>query len=834
MQSLLIHASIHDASARGRSLRLSVLAVGLVLEQFILFGPSLIGSKILLPLDVLRFHYLPNTAEYQDVVPRDNMLLDLVVHAEPFRQFAASEFRAGRLPLWIPDIFAGTPLTNFWKYSPFALLYYLWFSPNALAWMQLIKSLVAGVGAYLFFRRVLRVRFWPATIGAWCYPVTGFLVLWQGFELSSVVAWYPWVLLCTDSAIRRPRGYGGPGLAIVTALTVFSGIFDVAAQVILASAFYAGWCLIDLYGKRVLSRPAVTAAATAACGWLLGYCIAAPYVLPMAEYGRESPRLTKRAAGVPELTPDGWAALPEVVLPRMYGTTQTGSIRIVPKIILASSAVAYTGLLATLLVAPLAWCSRRHRSLNIFWAVTSVVALGWLLNIPGLMAVFRLPGLNVFSHYRWVFLTSFAILALAVTGLEVIWQGQARRRWWFALPAAVVVTLGSWCVYRATHLPEPVATQLRVGVETGHPIGPARDLATVERIQHNFRRTYVEGAILCGLAVAGWLLLWSFNVPRWFGPVLGMFLLADLLWFAYDVNPQSDPKLYYPRISVLETVALSPPGRILGVRCLPPDLNLSHGLRDIRGYDGVDPARFIDLLEIARDRRTGASPFYAATQWYVPNFLPTQAGQVRVSPVLDMLNVRYLIFRGRPHASVTPFLQDETYWVLENASALPRAYVPRWVETVADGEQALHKLAAPDFDPRQVAYVEGAVGSAQEGLGTAEIIEEVPSEVTLSVDMQTAGLVVLSDRWDAGWRAYLNGKPAPLLRVNYTLRGVEVGVGHSRLVFRYEPASFTWGVRIMGAALLGVLLWAGGISFLPPKVECKDAGVVAHRDERPA
>ena len=29
-----------------------------------------------------------------------------------------------------------------------------------------------------------------------------------------------------------------------------------------------------------------------------------------------------------------------------------------------SSAAAYAGVLATLLVAPLAWCSRRHRSIN--------------------------------------------------------------------------------------------------------------------------------------------------------------------------------------------------------------------------------------------------------------------------------------------------------------------------------------------------------------------------------------------------------------------------------------------------------------------------------------
>lgn len=845
---------MNDDWLRRRSLRLGVVVVGLVLEQFILFGPSLVGNKILLPLDLLAGIYLPRTAEYRDIVHRDNTLSDLVLIFEFSRRFAATEFRAGRLPLWNPYVYAGAPFATFAKYSPFMLLYYLLPSPLTLAWMQLIKSLVAGGGAYVFARRVLRVGFWPAAFAAWCYPLTGFFVLWQGYDLSAVTAWYPWVLLCTDSAVRRPRGYGGPALAAVTCLTIVSGNPDVAAQVLLASGLYAVWCLIDVHGRRVFSRPATTALATVVCAWILGCLVTAPYALPLAEYARQSARLMKRGAGVEELDPAGLAALPQIVLPRMYGTGETGSIRIAPEILHVSSAVAYTGLLATLLAAPLAWCSKRHQSLNTFWVGSSVLVLGWILNIPGLVGVFRLPFLNVFSHYRWVFVVSFAILAMAVTGLEVIGQGPLRRQWWFPLLAALGVLLGTWCLYRSAHLPEPVATQLQVGVQSGHTVPGARDAAAVERIQHTFRRTYLEGAVLCGLAVAGWLLLWllcpnsptqraaergvrarrpqntrssrdglpsarafrqsslwsGINVRTWFGPVLGTLLVADLLWFAYGVSPQSDRRLYYPRINVLERLAQGSPGRILGVKCFPPHLNMSHGLRDIRGYDGIDPARLIELLDIARDKRF-ESPFYALTQLYVPLYRLTQSGQVHVSPVLDMLDVRQLIFRGRPPDGLTPPLQGDDYWVLENVSALPRVYVPRRVETVPDGEQTLNKLAAPSFDPRQVAYVEQPVSLAGDSLGTAEIVEEVPRRVNVSVNMQTAGLVVLSDLWDNGWRADVNGVPVPILRTNYALRGVQVPAGSSRLVFRYEPSSFTWGLGLMVTAGVGLLLWVAGV-----------------------
>src|SRR5436190_1266858 len=178
------------------SARIAVLLAGWLVPQLILFGPSLVGTKVLMPLDLLALTdtYLPRSAQYSSVVPRDATLSDLVLVSEFNRQFAATEFRAGRLPLWTPYAYAGAPFASFSKYSPFMWIYYLFPFPPTLAWIQLAKSVVAGLGAYVFFRRALGAGFWPAAVGAWCYPLTGFFVLWQGFELTLVTAWFPWSL----------------------------------------------------------------------------------------------------------------------------------------------------------------------------------------------------------------------------------------------------------------------------------------------------------------------------------------------------------------------------------------------------------------------------------------------------------------------------------------------------------------------------------------------------------------------------------------------------------------------------------------------------------------
>jgi hypothetical protein len=204
-----------------RLARLLVVLAGIVLGQIILYGPSLVGRKILLPLDILAEPtiYLPRTPEVARIEIHNRYLSDLIYYAEPARHFAVSEFHAGRLPMWTPWNFAGAPFI--WpKFSPFLALQCCTASPVVLAWTQLVASLVAGLGAYLFCRRVLAVRFWPGAIAAWCYPLTGFFVFWQGYPICLPVVWLPWILVAVYKTTRGFCGLAPIGLSGVTCLVL--------------------------------------------------------------------------------------------------------------------------------------------------------------------------------------------------------------------------------------------------------------------------------------------------------------------------------------------------------------------------------------------------------------------------------------------------------------------------------------------------------------------------------------------------------------------------------------------------------------------------------------
>ena len=797
---------------------MAILLLGIVVGQFVLYGPSLMGHKILLPLDLLAGPgaYLPETPENQQIMPHDYFLSDQVLQFETERRFSVDEIHAGRWPLWATYQYAGSPIV--WpKYSPFILLGCLFKSPIVLAWTQMLAAMVAGTGTFSFCRRVLGVSFWAATVSGWCYPLTGFFVFWQGFPTCGSVYWLPWILLAVRQTMRSPTPLGPLGLGGATCLVLICGTIDVAAQVLIASGLFAVWGLIESRRSGEPYPRTRRALIMLVAGWAMGFLWAAPHLLPLLEYCQTGARVVRRATGKEERPPVGVTALPQIVLPDMYGATRFGSMRIAKDNQIESSASGYAGMLATLLVAPLAWCSRRHRSINLFWALLVFFGLSWCLNVPGMVQVLRMPGLNMMSHNRMVFGFSFAIISLSAVGMDSWRRGAPQRQKWFLVPVVLLAGLLAWCSYRLVFPPEKVATLAR-RVSEGQYVFQVRNLDDAARVCDWFTAAFVISTVLCVMGLMGWLLVWMRKTVRpCLFPLLALSLVCDLLLFARNRSAQCAPGLYFPRLPVLEAISASAPGRVIGYRCLPATLAQTHSLRDVRGYDSIDPARLIELLDIAgEDYRP--KPDYASSQWFSPRVDFSPPSGIRVSPILDMLGVRYVIFRGTPPSGIHPPFQAEDYWALENQAALPRAFIPRRVESWHDATVRLAKLAAPDFDPRAKALVEIPIDFREECRGSVDIISEVPTRLALSVKMDTPGLVVLGDRWDKGWRAYWNGVRVEIIHVNHALQGVILPAQSGTLEFKYQPASLFLGLGLAGLATVAALAGVA-IAFRPSRCQ---------------
>ena len=72
--------------------------------------------------------------------------------------------------------------------------------------------------------------------------------------------------------------------------------------------------------------------------------------------------------------------------------------------------------------------------------------------------------------------------------------------------------------------------------------------------------------------------------------------------------------------------------------------------------------------------------------------------------------------------------------------------------------------------------------------------------------MDSAGVVVVSEGWDPGWRATIDGSSAPVYPCDLALMAVPVPTGAHRVTLGYRPRGWMLAV---GLTTLGALVCAG-------------------------
>ncbi|MDH5608672.1 MAG: YfhO family protein, partial [Cyclobacteriaceae bacterium] len=84
------------------------------------------------------------------------------------------------------------------------------------------------------------------------------------------------------------------------------------------------------------------------------------------------------------------------------------------------------------------------------------------------------------------------------------------------------------------------------------------------------------------------------------------------------------------------------------------------------------------------------------------------------------------------------------------------------------------------------------------GDATVSLSNYHPERLSYDFSSNSEQFIVFSDMYYApGWNAYVDGKSAEHIRVNYLLRGMVVPAGDHTIEYRYEPASVVVGNKVV-------------------------------------
>ena len=197
--------------------------------------------------------------------------------------------------------------------------------------------------------------------------------------------------------------------------------------------------------------------------------------------------------------------------------------------------------------------------------------------------------------------------------------------------------------------------------------------------------------------------------------------------------------------------------------------------------------------------------------------------------ILDICSAKWLI---RPDATCPrqdPPQAESSVAVkeCENPTAIPRASIACSPVFCSDDNEIIEVLESPTFDARHMvallerdgelfdSHPDPDVATDSDALPAASIQIDRPDRIEIEIEPAAprGSVLVLSDTYYPGWKAFVDGVEEPVLRADYAFRGVRLPEGAKRVVFMFEPL-VPDAVLPLPAIILTVL----GLTLIPRPV----------------
>ena len=177
--------------------------------------------------------------------------------------------------------------------------------------------------------------------------------------------------------------------------------------------------------------------------------------------------------------------------------------------------------------------------------------------------------------------------------------------------------------------------------------------------------------------------------------------------------------------------------------------------------------------------------------------------------VLNMFNTKYIIAQGEK-GETFPYTNREANgaaWFVSELKKVDSANEEikaldsldnKHVAVFAKGKDAIIPTETKKFNIDSVASI--------------KIVEHKPNYLKYASSNANKGFAVFSEvYYGNGWKTFIDGEETDHIRVNYTLRGLEIPSGNHEIVFKFDPDVVKTGstIALASSVLFGLLLLGG-------------------------
>ena len=747
---------------------------------------------------------------------------DLAPFLYPNYRFAAEHLTQGTIPLWNPHLYSGTPFAadiQSGLFYPINLLAFLLVPTLTYSWLEYLAVFhfwLAGATMYVCLRLLVppgqsetattnmggRVVPLAAFAGALAFEFSDlFIVHFGNLNMIAVAAWLPLIFLLFHHSLTRASLGLAAASGAVLAIATLAGHIQITLFILLALALYAIWTImIHRRHDRDKAPPAPQnlAKATESAGRepvhgqsafqplaslvvMFGVTVglSALLLLPAYELSQHTPRaeLAYREAARFSLHPVQTIGL---LVPNFFGRdpalhwgpwerVETGYIGIITLVLALIGGLLYPG-----------WLKGFFIGLGL---VSLLLAMGGYSLMHGWLYA-TVPGFDQLrAPARFILLLDFSLAMLAAFGLNQLLRppdSRSRRTLsallkilTFILGGVLVVALPlSYFAMLITQDRNPAIFNRAVGAASGVVIFALFSVVTLVVIylihKQWLREVWVGLAVIVVLGLDLFTLGYNVDVGHT-NPTAGFNHPAALAYL------EQDPNLV--RLEVTTDVW----------HAWQPNTAMLHDLYDAWGL--YNPLTLADTT------------------------LYWSAAPPRSSARYNFLGIKYIIASkaGAPADGniVAVFEADPQINIYLNRDALPPALFVGRANVVASHAAAWEAVQTADFDPQTSVILEGGLPLDGTPDSSLSIVHHDLHSLTVAVETDQPGYLVIPQAYYPGWRAWVNGQIAEIQRANYAFRAVFVPAGQHTVHFSFDPMIWKIGLGLTAATIVFLLGWLG-------------------------
>lgn len=239
----------------------------------------------------------------------------------------------------------------------------------------------------------------------------------------------------------------------------------------------------------------------------------------------------------------------------------------------------------------------------------------------------------------------------------------------------------------------------------------------------------------------------------------------------------------------------SPSYRVLDLNNPFANAITSYRHKSIGGYHAAKMKRYQELIDYHLGREIGGVISSFNTQ-----SIDTIMQAFSHANGLNMLNAKYIIFSPEQPPLVNPY-------------ALGNAWFVNNFAVVNNADEEIAALAK--VNPATMAVVDKRFENELKGLiltpdslAQIELTTYKPDRLVYKSKASSEQLAVFSEvYYGNGWTAYVDGKPSPHFRADWTLRAMRIPAGEHEIEFKFEPTDYNTA-RTAATASSGILVLA--------------------------